>query len=60
VQALGLLRHGSGIRPGPRSEPPDGREALPSSTARSLKVGALVAEWLQEVKVMGRAPRTIA
>jgi len=55
-----LLRNGSGIRPGPRSEPPDGPEALPSSTAHSLKLGALVAEWMQELKVMGRSPRTIA
>jgi hypothetical protein len=53
-------RSGSGDRPGTRSGPLPSPEALPASTARSLKLKALVAEWLLELKVIGRSPRTIA
>jgi integrase len=34
-------------------------EPLPASTAGSVKVRALVAEWVMELKVMGRSQRTI-
>ena len=40
-------------------EPNSAQQSLPPSAANRLRLHALVAEWLLEVRVMGRSQRTI-